>query len=132
MIDEEEYKKRIHHINQFEELLTSTGTTIIKIFLHISKDQQRKRIQKRIDNPGKNWKFHPSDVEDRKKWDEFHSQYEKVINATSTKNSPWYIIPANNKSVRDQVTLEILIKKFTSLKLMYPEVDTSDFPKIIE
>ena len=131
-IDQAETERRIGHINDFERLLSETGTTIIKFFLHISKDEQRKRLQERIDNADKNWKFNPGDLEDRKLWDAFQAQYESVIAATSSVAAPWYIIPADSKSSRNQLILEILINRLSALGMQYPQVDTRDWPKTVE
>ena len=131
-IDQAETERRLAHINDFERLLSETGTTIIKFFLHISKDEQRKRLQERIDNADKNWKFNPGDLEDRKLWDAFQAQYETVIAATSSAAAPWYIIPADSKSSRNQLILEILINRLSALGMQYPQVDTRDWPKTVE
>lgn len=130
-IDEAEAERRLAHINDFERLLSETGTTIIKFFLHISKDEQRQRLQERIDNADKNWKFNPGDLEDRKLWDAFQAQYEKVLAATSSPAAPWYIIPADSKSTRNQLILEILIHRLAELDMQYPKVDTRSWPETV-
>lgn len=131
-IDDAEYERRIRHINDFERMLTETGTIIIKIFLHISKDEQKERLQKRLDNPKKHWKFNPSDLEDRQLWDKFQQQYENVIRATSSKNAPWHIVPADSKSARNVVVMNILLHYLRSLKLGYPTIDTRNWPKLVD
>ncbi|WP_037587164.1 polyphosphate kinase 2 family protein [Stenoxybacter acetivorans] len=131
-IDEAECRRRLEHINDFERLLTETGTTVIKFFLHISKEEQRERLQKRLDDPAKNWKFNPADLEDRKLWAQYQSQYETVIATTSTKYAPWYVIPADSKSTRNQLILDILINRLTALNMQYPVVDTTGWPNIVE
>ncbi|RPH96074.1 MAG: polyphosphate kinase 2 family protein, partial [Calditrichaeota bacterium] len=91
------WKRRFDHINQFEKMLAEEGTTIFKFFLHIDADEQKKRLQERLDKPEKHWKFNVSDLEERKLWPEYQNAYEEVLGRTSTKWAPWYIIPANKK-----------------------------------
>lgn len=129
MIDKEECQRRLRHIRDFERLLSETGTVILKFFLHISKEEQRQRLQERLDIPSKNWKFDPSDLTDRDLWKPFQAQYEAVLSATSTEQSPWYIIPSDSKSTRNQIMLDILIERLTALKMTYPQVDTTGWPK---
>lgn len=131
-IDETEFTRRLAHIRDFERLLAETGTTIIKFFLHISKEEQRVRLQERIDNADKNWKFNPGDLNDRALWDEFQSTYEKVIAKTDSDEAPWYIIPANSKSVRNVIILRIVLAHLQKLDLQYPEVDKTDWPTTIK
>lgn len=130
-IDEAECRRRLAHINDFERLLSETGTTIVKFFLHISKDEQRQRLQERLDKPEKNWKFNPGDLEDRQLWDAYQAQYQRVISATSSTAAPWYVIPADSKSSRNQIIIDILIRRFEDLSLRLPEVDTQNWPKTI-
>ena len=92
-IDDDQQARRFRHIREFERMLTDEGTTVVKVFLHISKEEQRARLQERIDNPEKNWKFRRADLEVRAKWDEYHEQYERAISATSTSWAPWYVVP---------------------------------------
>lgn len=131
-IDEDEFQRRLEHINHFEKLLTDTGTTIIKCFLHISKDEQRKRLQERIDEPSKNWKFNPRDLDDRALWDDFQTTYQRVIQATDTDNAPWYVIPADSKSARNVIILKILLAHLKALDLHYPEADSASWPETID
>lgn len=129
MIDKKQCQHRLEHIRDFERLLSETGTTVLKFFLHISKDEQRERLQERIDIPAKHWKFNPSDLTDRDLWKPFQDQYEYVLNATSTAQCPWYAIPADSKSTRNQIMLDILIERLTALKMDYPHVSTDGWPK---
>ena len=101
VVDTKQCEQRYHHIREFERMLRDEGTTMVKVFLHISKDEQRRRLQERIDDPEKNWKFHRSDLEVRARWDEYQQVYEEAITATSTDWAPWYVVPADHKSVRD-------------------------------
>ncbi|AJW43907.1 MULTISPECIES: polyphosphate kinase 2 family protein [Ralstonia] len=120
-IDAAECKRRYGHINAFEQMLVDTGTTIVKCFLHISKDEQRKRLQERIDDPHKHWKFDPADMEERKLWDGYMEAYGAAINATATPHAPWYVIPADSKTHRNLMVAEILLEVFEGMKPQYPE-----------
>lgn len=120
-IDAAECKRRYGHINAFEQMLSDTGTTIVKCFLHISKDEQRRRLQERIDDPHKHWKFDPSDVSEREFWDGYMDAYEAAINATATPDAPWYVVPADSKPHRNLMVAEILLRVFEGMKLEYPE-----------
>ena len=120
-IDAAECKRRYGHINAFEQMLVDTGTTIVKCFLHISKDEQRKRLQERIDDPHKHWKFDPADMEERKLWDGYMEAYGAAINATAPPHAPWYVIPADSKTHRNLMVAEILLEVFEGMKPQYPE-----------
>jgi len=121
------WSKRYQQIIDFERLLNSENTTVIKLFLHISKDEQKARLQDRLDVPEKNWKFKSRDLEHRAIWDEYQNAFEDAISHTSTEFAPWYIIPANRKWYRDLVISEIMVQTLKSLKPEYPvaEEDTS-------
>ncbi|WP_027793227.1 polyphosphate kinase 2 family protein [Paraburkholderia acidipaludis] len=119
-IDEAECERRFRQIRDFEAMLAETGTTIIKCLLHISKDEQKSRIQARIDDPGKHWKFDVSDLEARKHWDAYQAAYRDALAATSTEQAPWYVIPADSKSHRNLMVAELLLRLMESLKLDYP------------
>lgn len=101
------WKARYELINNFEALLVHGGTTIIKIFLHISKEEQKERLLARLDDPDKNWKFDPGDVDDRKLWDEYQRAYEDLLEKTNTPHAPWYIVPADRKWYRNWATASI-------------------------
>ncbi len=120
MIDEKECKRRYAHIRDFERMLVETGTVIVKIFLHISNDEQRKRLQARLDDPDKQWKFDEGDLVQRKKWDDYQRAYERAIMATDTDEAPWYIIPADSKTHRNLLISTLLLEIMESLKLTYP------------
>jgi PPK2 family polyphosphate:nucleotide phosphotransferase len=107
-IDKDERKRRLRGINTFERLLCDTGTTILKFFLHISKDEQRRRLQERIDDPDKNWKFNLQDLEERKLWDAYQRAYEVVLEQTSTRFAPWYVVPSDSKTHRNLMVTTIL------------------------
>lgn len=109
LVDESVWRKRYEHIRNFEQLLVDEGTTIVKIFLHISKDEQRERLQARVDNPAKHWKFEMGDLEERKLWDDYQSAFGDMLTETSTEDAPWYIVPANRKWYRNIVISQILV-----------------------
>lgn len=115
------WKHRYRAIRNFEDHLTWSGTRIVKIFLHISKDEQRQRLLDRIDDPNKNWKFSNSDLEERKCWDDYMDAYEKVFEETSTKSAPWYIVPADDKANARLFVSQILLDTMKGMQLSYPE-----------
>lgn len=123
IIPEERWSKRYDHIRSFEQMLTDEGTTIIKFFLHISKDEQKARLQARLDEPEKNWKFNPSDLDDRALWPKFMEAYGDVFSETSTDNAPWYVIPADRKWYRNLLVADILVKTLQGLNMSYPPTD---------
>ncbi len=119
LIDDDERERRHHHLRDFERILTDEGTQLTKVFLHISKDEQRARLQERIDDPRKNWKFKPGDLETRQRWDRYQELYEQTIKATSTAWAPWYVVPADHKWVRDIAVASVLVH---TLGHMDPEI----------
>lgn len=119
LIDGREARRRCRAINDFERHLVEQGTTIIKCFLHISKDEQRLRLQERIDQPDKHWKMDLADLETRKRWDTLQHLYDRAIAATSTDYAPWHVIPADRKWLRDVVITELVL---ATLKEMDPAV----------
>jgi PPK2 family polyphosphate:nucleotide phosphotransferase len=121
MIDDKEVKRRLQHILDFERMLAETGTVIVKVFLHISKDEQRERLQARIDDPLKQWKFDPNDLVQRKKWDDYQTAYQRAILATDTDQAPWYVIPANSKTHRNLLISTLLLEILQDLDLRYPD-----------
>lgn len=123
LISEEQWRGRYHIINEFEELLADGGMTFIKCFLHISKDEQRKRLQKRLDDPHKRWKFNKSDLAERLLWDEYQRAYEDAITRCNTKHAPWYIIPSDRKWYRNLVVSQILRETLEKLNPKFPEAE---------
>ena len=113
-IDDDQCRRRFRHIREFERMLPDEGITMVKVFLHISKDEQRARLQARIDDPEKNWKFRRSDLDTRAQWDEYQERYEAAISATSTSWAPWYVVPADHKWVRDVAVATLLVDVFTA------------------
>ena len=129
-IDEAECKRRYAQINDFERLLAETGTTIIKCFLHISKAEQKVRMQKRLDDPTKTWKFNPNDLKERALWPQYMQAYETAIAATSTAHAPWFVIPSDNKTNRNLLISKILLEHLKKLKPAYP-VTPADYKTIV-
>jgi PPK2 family polyphosphate:nucleotide phosphotransferase len=120
-----ECEQRYRRIREFEALLAENGATIVKCMLHLSKDEQRARLQARIDDPTKHWKFDVSDLAARRYWDAYQSAYRDALAATSTPYAPWYVIPADSKTHRNLMVAELLLRTFESLKLTYPPAKES-------
>lgn len=114
------WSKRFRQINQFEKTLAEEGTTILKFFLHIDLDEQKQRLLDRINDPAKQWKFNPGDLDERKLWPAYMEAYEDVLNKSSTRWAPWYIIPANRNWYRNLMVSSILVNTLQKLKLGYP------------
>jgi PPK2 family polyphosphate:nucleotide phosphotransferase len=119
-IDDAECKRRYAQINEFERMLTETGTVIVKCYLHISKVEQKIRLQDRLNNPTKTWKFNPNDLKERDLWPKYMIAYEDAISATSTGYAPWYVVPADSKTNRNLLISKLLLNALKSLKLTYP------------
>jgi PPK2 family polyphosphate:nucleotide phosphotransferase len=122
-IDAAERDRRLAHINGFERLLHESGTRIVKCFLHISKDEQKARLQARLDDPAKRWKFQMSDIATRAKWKRYVAAYETALAATSTPQAPWYVIPADSKSNRNLMIATLVAQALTTMKLTAPKPD---------
>lgn len=120
-IDDAECQRRFQQINDFERMLSETGTTIIKCFLHISNEEQKERLQERLDDPTKHWKFNPKDLDERALWDRYMHTYEQALKATSSKHAPWYVIPADSKTNRNLLVSRILLETLKQMPLAYPE-----------
>lgn len=114
------WEKRFDHVVNFERMLMDEGTTILKFFLHLSRDEQRRRLQARLENPDKHWKFHPDDISDSKRWPEFAEAYEEVIARTGTDTAPWFIIPGNRKWYRNVAVATIVRDTLARLELKFP------------
>ncbi len=119
-IDAAECERRFRQIREFESMLTETGTTIVKCFLHISRDEQKSRLEARLADPDKHWKFDTKDLAERKHWKAYMDAYEAAIMATSTPECPWYVVPADSKTHRNLMVAEIMTKVFEDLKPAYP------------
>jgi len=123
LVPERVWSRRYEHINDFEHILADEGTTILKFFLHIDLDEQRERLQARLDDPRKHWKFDPRDLEERKLWPEYTKAYEDAIGKTSTDWAPWHIVPANRKWYRNLVIGSAIIETLKGLDMRHPEPD---------
>jgi len=115
------WRQRYDQINAFEKHLAANNIILLKFFLHISKEEQAERLKARIDDPTKNWKFQPEDLEMRKQWSNFMKAYEDAVNFCSTHYAPWHIVPANRKWFRDYVIAKTIIKALESLNLQWPK-----------
>jgi PPK2 family polyphosphate:nucleotide phosphotransferase len=120
---EERWRKRYHHIVEFERMLADEGTTIVKIFLHISKEEQRRRLQSRLNHPDKRWKFSAGDLDDRRLWPSYMDAFEEAITSTSTEYAPWYVVPADHKWHRNLVVSGILVDTLEAMDPHFPEPD---------
>ena len=118
------WTERYRSIVDLEKHLHCNGTRVIKFFLHLSKEEQRKRFLERIDDPDKNWKFSMADVEERKFWDDYMEAYEACLGATSTKDAPWHVVPADDKKNARLIISEIILDVFRGLKMSYPVTDS--------
>jgi PPK2 family polyphosphate:nucleotide phosphotransferase len=121
LVSEEIWSKRYNEINEFERELANSGTTIVKFFLHIDKEEQLKRFRDRLDEPDKQWKISDSDYTEREYWDEYQRAYMDVLSKCSFNYAPWYVIPANHKWFRDLAVSQILVETLEGLKMKYPE-----------
>lgn len=122
-ITPEQTRQRYAHINDFERLLAETGTVVLKFMLHIGHDEQRQRLQERLDDPAKQWKFSLGDIEVRKQWDDYQRAYENFLGATSTPWAPWTVVPANSKTHRNLMIASMVRDALKALKLRFPPQD---------
>ena len=120
LVPKEVWHQRYDQINHFEKLLAAAGVTILKFFLHISKEEQKERFEARLHDPQKNWKFSIKDVEERGYWDDYMRAYEDALSRCSTSWAPWYIVPANHKWYRDLVVSQIIVETLEKLDMQYP------------
>ncbi|MEN4011773.1 MAG: polyphosphate kinase 2 family protein [Chloroflexota bacterium] len=121
LVPEAVWKRRYAQINDFERLLAEEGTLILKFYLHIDPQEQKERLQARLDDPTKRWKFNPGDLKERARWDEYMAAYEDVLQKTSTEYAPWYIVPANKKWYRNLVIASVLVAALKGLDMHYPQ-----------
>jgi polyphosphate kinase 2 (PPK2 family) len=130
-IDEAFWEKRFEQIRNFEEHLAENGTIIFKFFLHISKEEQRERLLRRLDEPDKNWKFSPGDLKERKLWDEYQNRYQDAFNRTSRPHAPWYVIPADDKATTRYLIANILLEELLKYKdIQEPTMDPELFKNL--
>lgn len=120
LVPKEVWKGRYGRINDFEEILADEGTTIVKFFLHISKDEQKRRFEERLNDPEKMWKFSATDTEERKYWDDYQAAYEELLERCSTDHAPWYVVPADHKWFRNWVISDALVRTLKGLKMEFP------------
>ncbi len=120
LVPEKIWKKRYEEINHFERMLSEEGTLILKFFLHIDKKEQKERLQARLDDSSKQWKFNPADLKERELWDDYLAAYEDVLNKTSTEVAPWYVVPSNKKWYRNLVVANVLVDALKKLDMKYP------------
>jgi PPK2 family polyphosphate:nucleotide phosphotransferase len=125
LVPKETWRRRYDQINAFEQMLAEEGTVILKFFLHISKEEQRVRLEARVADPTKRWKFQPGDLEERNLWADYQRAYEDALEKTSTAWAPWYVVPANQKWYRNYVVGSIVVDKLERLHMKYPEPDLS-------
>lgn len=130
LVDEKVWSKRYDQINDFERLLTESGTVVVKCFLYIDKDTQKKRLQQRIDNPDDHWKFNPQDLAERKRWGDYQQAYEAALSRCNTRSAPWHIIPSNRKWYRNLAVSNLLRKRLEELKPDYPRTG-QDFSGLV-
>jgi PPK2 family polyphosphate:nucleotide phosphotransferase len=130
--DKSYWENRYEDINNFEKHLTRNGTLILKFFLHISKDEQKRRFLERLTNPEKHWKFSEADLAEREHWKSYRKAFEDALTATSTKRAPWYVIPADRKYVTRAVVADIIVTAIQDLALKYPEVSAEKLAKLAE
>jgi PPK2 family polyphosphate:nucleotide phosphotransferase len=121
LVPEEVWKRRYEQINNFEAMLAENNVTILKFFLHISKDEQKRRFQERLDDPSHQWKLSPADLAERKYWDDYVDAYETVLTKCNTKDAPWYVIPSNHKWFRNLAVSRIIAKTLEGFKMKYPK-----------
>lgn len=114
------WRRRYDHIVAFEQMLADEGTTIVKFFIHISREEQKERLESRLENPDKNWKFNPADLDTRARWDDYADAYAEMLGRTSTARAPWYVIPGDRKWYRKLIIGEITVDLLRSLHLRYP------------
>ncbi len=117
------WRKRFDHIRDFERMLADEGTIILKFFLHIDRAEQKQRLESRLEEPAKRWKFEIGDLEARRHWDDYMEAYSETIARTSAKHAPWYIVPANRKWLRNLIVASVVVDRLKHLELSFPKID---------
>jgi PPK2 family polyphosphate:nucleotide phosphotransferase len=120
LVDESTWRRRYRHINHFEALIEDAGTRVVKLFLHISREEQAQRLQARLDDPTKRWKFNPGDLAERERWNDYQAAYEEAIAHTSTEHAPWYVVPGDRKWFRNWAVSRIVIEALEAMDPRYP------------
>ncbi|NMM28311.1 MAG: polyphosphate kinase 2 family protein [Glaciimonas sp.] len=128
-IDEKECQRRYAQIRDFERMLAESGTVLLKFFLHISKEEQKQRLEERISDPDKHWKFDPKDLAERQYWADYQQAYQQAIQETNVDHAPWYVIPANSKTHRNLAIASILVEVLEKMQLTYPPANP-DYVKL--
>jgi PPK2 family polyphosphate:nucleotide phosphotransferase len=121
LVEASRWKARYEHINAFEKMLHDEGTKIVKFYLHISRDYQKQRLQRRLDRPDKHWKFNPADLAERARWNDYRRAFEDALGKCSTDFAPWYVIPAETRWYRDLVVASVVVETLKSMKMKYPK-----------
>ena len=132
LVPEDVWRARYEQIVDFERLLTASGTTILKFFLHIDRDEQKERLEARLEDPRKRWKFRLGDLDDRRLWDEYETAYEEALSKTSREWAPWYVVPANKKWYRNLVVATVLVEALEALGMRVPEPEEDLSGVVIE
>jgi PPK2 family polyphosphate:nucleotide phosphotransferase len=123
LVPKKVWSARYRQINDFEEMLAANDVVILKFMLHISRDEQKRRLVERLEDPEKNWKFRLGDLDDRELWDDFTQAYRGILSHTSTDSAPWYIVPADDKDVRDYLVARTIAERLKKLRLRYPPAE---------
>ena len=133
LVPKDVWSKRYDQINAFEKMLSENGVTILKFFLHISRDEQRVQLRQRIEDPTKNWKFNAGDLDERKLWDKYNEAYRDALRKCSTPWAPWYLVPADKKKARNYLVAKRIVAALESLDLEYPKpkTDLSEYLKVL-
>jgi PPK2 family polyphosphate:nucleotide phosphotransferase len=129
-ITDKEAQRRLREIRAFEEMLTRNGTRILKFLLQISKAEQKKRLLERLDDPDKRWKFSPQDIKERQYWKAYQKAFEEALSATSTKEAPWFVVPADHKWYRDLVIVDHLVRALEDMDPRPPKIQSIDWKKV--
>ncbi len=122
LVDGPATRRRFRHINEFERMLGEEGTTVVKCFLHLSRDEQRERLQARLDDPEKRWKFRRGDLDERKLWDDYMAAYEEALERCSTPTAPWYVVPADRKWYRDLAIADTIVRTLRPFRARWLQV----------
>lgn len=126
------WRPRYEHINAFERQLHADGTRVVKFFLHISKDYQKVRLQRRLDRPDKHWKFNPDDLAERARWDDYQQAFSEALERCSTEDAPWYVVPAENRWYRNLLVTRVLVQTLQSMELKWPTADFNPKQIVVE
>jgi len=123
LVEPERWQKRYDHINDFERMLADEGTTIVKFYLHITRDYQKERFERRLKKPDKHWKFNPADLKERARWDDYMAALQDALSKCSTSRAPWYVVPAQTRWYRDLLVAQVLVDLMASWDMKYPDID---------